>query len=124
MIHLGSESNREVFDMMLTRYACYLIAQNGDSQKEEVAFVQTYFAIQMRKFEIIQQRLLESERVSARKKLADMEKELSGIIYEQIGSDKNFRHIEQRVTQRYAKAVALLSSDVGEKTSSLFDTAK
>ena len=96
MVHLGSGSKREVPDMMLTRYACYLIAQNGDSRKEEIAFAQTYFAIQTRKFEIIQKRLSESERVLARKKLADTEKELSGVIYEQTGTDKNFGIIRSK----------------------------
>jgi DNA-damage-inducible protein D len=74
MVDLGSGSQREVDDIMLTRYACYLIAQNGDSKKEEIAFAQTYFAIQTRKAELIEQRLLEAERVMARKKLSMTER--------------------------------------------------
>ena len=96
MVSLGSGSQREVPDMMLTRYACYLIAQNGDPRKEEIAFAQTYFALQTRKLEIIQQRILETERISARKKLAGTEKELSGVIYEQTGSDRNFGMIRSK----------------------------
>lgn len=77
MVSLGSGSQREVDDLMLTRYACYLIAQNGDPKKQDIAFAQTYFAIQTRKAELIEQRLLEAERVSARKKLTATERELS-----------------------------------------------
>ena len=90
MVDLGSGSRREVDDVMLTRYACYLVAQNGDPKKQEIAFTQTYFAIQTRKAEIIELCLLETERVSARKKLTSTEKELSDIIYEQTGGNKNF----------------------------------
>ena len=96
MVSLGSGSQREVPDMMLTRYACYLIAQNGDPRKEEIAFAQTYFAVQTRKLEIIQKRILETERISARRKLAGTEKKLSGVIYEQTGSDRNFGMIRSK----------------------------
>lgn len=90
MVQLWSWSEREINDIMLTRYACYLIAMNWDTTKEEIAFAQQYFALQTRKSEIIEQKLLESERVIARQKLAETEKELSQIIYEQTWNDKNF----------------------------------
>ena len=82
MVGLGSGSQREVNDYNLTRYACYLIAQNGDSTKTQVAFAQTYFAVQTRRQEIIEQRLLDIERVEAREKLSQTEKKLSGVLYE------------------------------------------
>lgn len=99
MVDIGSGVVREIEDIMLTRYACYLIAQNGDSQKEQIAFAQTYFALQTRKAELIEQRLLESERVSARQKLTDTEKELSSVIYQQTGSDRNFGLIRSKGDQ-------------------------
>lgn len=93
MVRLGSGSLREVDDIALTRYACYLIAQNGDAAKSEIAFAQTYFAVQTRKQEIIEQRLLDVARVTAREKLSKSEKKLSAIIYERGVDDKGFATI-------------------------------
>ncbi len=81
-IAMPKGAEKEIYDIALTRYACYLIAQNGDSKKEEIAFAQNYFAVQTRKAEIIEQRILEFERVKAREKLTQTEKQLSGILYE------------------------------------------
>ncbi len=96
MVKLGLETEREIEDIMLTRYACYLIAQNGDSRKEEIAFAQNYFAVQTRKFEVIEKRMQEIERIVARQKLSETEKELSGVIFEQTGSGKNFALIRSK----------------------------
>jgi len=96
MVGLGSGAVREIEDIALTRYACYLIAQNGDPSKSEIAFAQTYFAVQTRKQEIIEQRLLDLDRVSARDKLSKTEKKLSGIIYERGVDDKGFAIIRSK----------------------------
>ncbi len=99
MVELGSGSQREIQDIALTRYACYLVAQNGDPAKSEVAFAQTYFAVQTRKQEIIEQRLLDLARVSARDKLSKSEKKLSQIIYERGVDDIGFATIRSKGDQ-------------------------
>lgn len=95
-IAMPKNAEKEIDDIMLTRYACYLIAQNGDSSKEAVAFAQTYFAIQTRKAEIIAERMAEIERIKARKKLSESEKELSSLIYQQTGGNQNFALIRSK----------------------------
>jgi DNA-damage-inducible protein D len=99
MVPLGSGSEREIEDIALTRYACYLVAQNGDAAKESIAFAQTYFAVQTRKQEIIEQRLLDIARVTAREKLSKSEKKLSGIIYERGVDEKGFAIIRSKGDQ-------------------------
>lgn len=99
MVGIGSGTERKVDDMLLTRYACYLVAQNGDPRKEQIAFAQTYFAIQTRKAELIEQSLLEIERVRARTKLQETEKHLSGVLYEHGVDSKGFAMIRSKGDQ-------------------------
>jgi len=90
MVTIGSGTEREIDDLMLTRFASYLIAQNGDPKKEAIAFAQNYFAIQTRKFELVEKRIKDWERLQARQKLTLSEKELSELIYERTGKEKDF----------------------------------
>jgi DNA-damage-inducible protein D len=96
MVIIGSGAERSIDDVMLTRYACYLIAQNGDPRKEEIAFAQTYFAVQTRKQEIIEERIHLHERLHARKKLTESETELSKNIYERGVDERGFGRIRSK----------------------------
>lgn len=103
VIKRGKGAKDEIDDILLTRYACYLIAQNGDSRKQEIAFAQNYFAVQTRKAELVEQRLLEYERVKAREKLSQTEKQLSGILYERGVDSQGFAVIRSKGDQALFK---------------------
>jgi DNA-damage-inducible protein D len=98
-IPMPKGAEKEIDDILLTRYACYLIAQNGDSRKQEISFAQNYFAVQTRRAELVEQRLLEFERVKAREKLSQTEKQLSGILYERGVDSQGFAIIRSKGDQ-------------------------
>ena len=99
MVQLGSGTKREIPDIMLSRYACYLIAQNGDSRKEPIAFAQSYFALQTRKQELLENHIAMVERLEIRQKLTQTEKELSSVLYQRGVDDQGFARIRSKGDQ-------------------------
>jgi DNA-damage-inducible protein D len=113
-IPMPKGAEKEIQDILLTRYACYLIAQNGDSRKAEIAFAQNYFAVQTRKAEVIEQRILEYERIQAREKLSHTEKQLSGIIYDRGVDNQGFAVIRSKGDQAlFRLSTAQLKNKIG-----------
>jgi DNA-damage-inducible protein D len=113
-IAMPKSAEKVIDDILLTRYACYLIAQNGDSRKEQIAFAQNYFAVQTRRAEIIEQRILDYERVKARTKLAETEKVLSGILYERGVDNNGFAIIRSKGDQAlFHLTTAMLKRKLG-----------
>ena len=93
MVSLGSGAKRSIKDIQLTRFACYLIAQNGNPQKDAIAFAQNYFAVQTRKLEIIEEKINQLKRLEAREKLTLSEKKLSDLIFERVENERTFAYM-------------------------------